>query len=310
MEKEILYRYITATATQAEEKAVLEYIKSDPKHLEELREIQHQYETVLMCAPIINKFHKKENPVSGASNRRTFSRIITAAAIVAVGIFAWISFTPEKKAEEMQPMSYNNIMGKSKLILPDGTVAWLHNNSTLEYGSDFGDKCRKIVLTGDAYFDVAKAEDCPFVLNVDNFNIEALGTSFNVASSSSGIDVSLVEGRVRLMADDSEAKEMTAGHIAHFDRNTRSIDIVDGDTQSASLWAQEKITFHGQSLAEICRILEMWYGRKIELEQSAPLPRLAFTLTDESLESVLTYIKAINPNISYEFKKDGSVRIY
>ena len=68
---------------------------------------------------------------------------------------------------------------KSEIILPDGTKVQLNGATTIRY--DVNDTEQRLVhLSGEAFFDVAKSPDCPFRVMVNDFQIEVLGTSFNV----------------------------------------------------------------------------------------------------------------------------------
>ncbi|WP_205513410.1 FecR family protein [Longitalea arenae] len=99
-----------------------------------------------------------------------------------------------------------NIMSTPKarkfhIILPDGTEAWLNSASSIRYPTTFTGTERRVTVTGEVYFEVAKNEKMPFRLNVnDKAEIEVLGTHFNVKAyeNDSLINTTLLEGSIAI----------------------------------------------------------------------------------------------------------------
>lgn len=89
---------------------------------------------------------------------------------------------------------------KSEIILPDGTKVQLNGATTIRY--DVNDTEQRLVhLSGEAFFDVAKSPDCPFRVMVNDFQIEVLGTSFNVNTYKKDvIETSLLTGKLKYPA--------------------------------------------------------------------------------------------------------------
>ena len=87
---------------------------------------------------------------------------------------------------------------KSEIILPDGTKVQLNGATTIRY--DINDTEQRLVhLSGEAFFDVAKNPDCPFRVMVNDFQIEVLGTSFNVNTYKKDvIETSLLTGKIKI----------------------------------------------------------------------------------------------------------------
>ena len=69
---------------------------------------------------------------------------------------------------------------KSKIQLPDGSTVWLNAGSKLTYTKDFGKEIREVTLIGEAFFDVTKMKEKPFIIHTSSINIKVLGTAFNV----------------------------------------------------------------------------------------------------------------------------------
>ncbi|RZK69241.1 MAG: hypothetical protein EOO85_22760, partial [Pedobacter sp.] len=100
---------------------------------------------------------------------------------------------------ETQKISIPN-GGQYQVVLSDGTRVWLNSASTLEYPSQFSKGPeRKVVLRGEAYFEVAKDIKHPFIVISGNQDIIVLGTHFNVnAYPDQPIKTTLLEGSIRV----------------------------------------------------------------------------------------------------------------
>lgn len=102
------------------------------------------------------------------------------------------------------PATYNVLTtpkaGQYQLTLPDGTKVWLNNVSSLRYPTRFGGKEREVELTGEAYFEISKRQDQPFVVKVRDAEVEVLGTSFNIMAyeEEGGTQTTLLTGAVRV----------------------------------------------------------------------------------------------------------------
>ena len=86
------------------------------------------------------------------------------------------------------------------VVLPDGTRVSLGTRTSFSYDSRYGKSERIVQLEGEAYFEVAKDKDKPFIVKTKEQSIEALGTKFNVSAypTDSLLTTTLLEGSVLL----------------------------------------------------------------------------------------------------------------
>jgi len=80
---------------------------------------------------------------------------------------------------------YNTIStpvgGQYQLTLPDGSKVWLNASSSIHYPTAFLEKERRVIITGEAYFEIAKNANKPFIIKIYNgAEVKVLGTHFNV----------------------------------------------------------------------------------------------------------------------------------
>ncbi len=162
---------------------------------------------------------------------------------------------------------------KFELLLSDGSVAYLNSGSSIKYPAGFPERGnREVFLTGEAFFEVARDTDRPFVIYTNDIGVEVLGTKFNVSSypEDSTINTVLVEGSISVFAKESdgtsEEKKATIlepGYMAIWnkERNDMSHEEVDVDMYIA--WIGGKITFNHLPFKDIVKKLERHYNVSI-----------------------------------------------
>lgn len=115
--------------------------------------------------------------------KRILMRVATCAAIVGAVMVSLFFWNENRLLTKYADMIVTVGQGqKSDVFLPDGTKVRLNGDSQLRYGSNFNGKQRQVELIGEAYFEVAKDAQSPFIVNARDIQVRALGTSFNVQS--------------------------------------------------------------------------------------------------------------------------------
>ncbi|WP_449436583.1 FecR family protein [Pedobacter steynii] len=101
--------------------------------------------------------------------------------IVSTSIVLFYNHSAQVNKDALPLVKFETRKGQKKQItLGDGTIVWLNSLSSLTLKNGFNDKTREVELTGEAYFDVAHKADKPFKVHTDQFDINVLGTAFNV----------------------------------------------------------------------------------------------------------------------------------
>ena len=167
-------------------------------------------------------------------------------------------------------ISYNSIIipkgGEYNLTLSDGTQIWLNSNSKLKYPTKFTGKQRIVELEGEAYFDVSKNKDFPFVVKMNDIQIKVLGTSFNVNAYSGDDEIiaTLVEGKVEVSDILREQKEILMPNDQY------RINIHNGnykktivDTDMFTAWKDGRFVFNNEKLEDIMVRLSRWYNVEV-----------------------------------------------
>jgi ferric-dicitrate binding protein FerR (iron transport regulator) len=192
---------------------------------------------------------------------------------------------------------------RSSHRLPDGTRVWLNAESSLVYPEKFTDTLRLVELRGEAFFEVAKDQQRPFIVEAAETRTEALGTAFNIQAYPEGsiIKVALLEGKVRVQSKGqvqtavlSPGEELFAPKDnAPFHRQPFKYDHTFG-------WKEGILIFDGSDFENFRSTIEKWYGVKVEVKGTAPDDwDIRARYRRESLQHVLRDI-CFNKNIKFE----------
>jgi hypothetical protein len=211
-------------------------------------------------------------------------------------------------------LAYNELTipyGKTfKIVLSDGTSVHLNAGSTLKYPVKFikGEE-RKVFLTGEAYFDVAKDKAHPFIVNANDLNVRVLGTEFNMSSypEDNRISTVLVEGSVSLYTiHETYNKDMSAvlkpGYKATWNQKKKNIHFNKVNTDLYTSWKDGRIIFEHVKFKNIIRKLERRYDVSIE-NTNLKLAHQVFTASFD-IETIDQVLKTFSKNfpISYEIR--------
>lgn len=197
---------------------------------------------------------------------------------------------------------------RSQFFLPDGTTGWLNNSSSLRYNNNFNKK-RKVILTGEAFFDVHSNKKRPFIVTSNDVIIEVSGTRFNIASyeNEDDIEVVLEEGEIVFSTKGSHEKyTMHPEELIVYKKSLNCFTVKDIQSQKYVSWKEGKQVFRDDPIDEIAKRLERWFNIDVEVNDVFTDDlRLRATFLDESLEEVLYYLKKSLP-IEYRIE-DGKL---
>ncbi|MDQ0109813.1 ferric-dicitrate binding protein FerR (iron transport regulator) [Chitinophaga terrae (ex Kim and Jung 2007)] len=173
--------------------------------------------------------------------------------------------------------------GQYQLVLPDGTKAWLNASSSITFPAAFAGNKRQVKIKGEVYFEVAKKEQQPFMVDVNGKAlVQVLGTSFNINSyeDEDNINTTLLEGSVRIVGDNQTVvlKPGQQALIAAADRQSaagKGILVNSSvDTDQVLAWKNGIFDFTGADLKTVMRQLTRWYN--IEVEYRGPNSNITF----------------------------------
>lgn len=171
--------------------------------------------------------------------------------------------TEEKEVTEEKPDKVMNRLqvprgGEFNLTLSDGTRVWLNAETELVYPVRFNGKQRVVYLKGEAYFDVAKNEEMPFLVQVEDVSVKVYGTEFNV-NTYGGVETVLVTGSVSMNQGGKEVL-LEPNQKGIFDKSKGEIRVENVDVLTYVAWKDGDFIFRNESLGSIMDKLSRWYG--------------------------------------------------
>ncbi|WP_293916018.1 MULTISPECIES: FecR family protein [unclassified Sphingobacterium] len=194
-----------------------------------------------------------------------------------------------------------------KLLLPDGSKVWLNAASSLTYTTGLQqDGERKVILEGEAYFEVHKDKIHPFVVQTKDQRVRVLGTHFNIEAyaDQSGTRTTLQEGSVHVietLSGFSKSVILKPGQQALLSKG--ALQVKDVDAQMVAAWTKGDFIFREEHLPEVMAKLSRWYNVDVEYRKGVPLQTRfnAMLSRSNNLEEILDIIQSTG-KVKFEIK--------
>lgn len=178
-----------------------------------------------------------------------------------------------------------------KLALSDGSVVWLNVASTITYPVSFTGNERKVQIDGEAYFEVAKNEKMPFIVQKINSDVQVkvLGTHFNINAyeDEQQIKVTLLEGSVQVSVVSGQSSVIKPGQQAVITNNSPLTIHNSPDLEEVVAWKDGRFYFEGADMKAIMRQLEKWYDVDIRYEADIKYSFVAKISRDVNISEIL-----------------------
>ena len=174
-----------------------------------------------------------------------------------------------------QKLTYNTIMvprgGEYQIILADGSKVWMNSASTLKYPTAFSGKERKVYLTGEAYFEVAKNATMPFIVKTNKAEVQVLGTHFNVMAydDEANSKTTLLEGSVRVQSS-SSVHVIRPGQQAVINGHGEQKITSDINIDEEIAWKNGFFIFKDAGIKGIMQQAARWYDLDVVYEGDIP----------------------------------------
>ncbi|MFT0640569.1 FecR domain-containing protein [Bacteroides thetaiotaomicron] len=325
--EELLPRYCEGRLSEGERLEVEAWIDES----EENKRVATQTFALYLAVDTVQVMKKVDTEkallkVKGKMSDREVRRIVwwewaqRAAAILFIPLltlFIWQNWKGDTgEVAEMMEVKTSPGMTTS-LTLPDGTIVYLNSESSLSYPSRFNRDFRRVTLSGEAYFEVAKDPEKKFILSTTHQSqIEVLGTCFNVEAYEQNTEVitTLIEGKVDFMFEkDAGVKHvfLSPREKLVYDSETDKVHLYKTSGKSELAWKDGEVVLDNTPLEEALWMLEKRYSVKFVIKNEK-LKNSSFTgtFTNQRLEKILEYFK-VSSKIRWQHindDKDGSDR--
>lgn len=194
------------------------------------------------------------------------------------------------------------------MALADGSHVWLNAGSSVSFPLAFVGKERRVSITGEAYFEVAKNADAPFIVDVTGkCSIEVLGTHFNVNAytDETSVNTTLLEGSVKVTAQATrELKLIAPGQQVQVYANAKLVFNASPNLEQVMAWKNGYLNFDDADLPMVMRTLARWYDVDVVYEGEMPRRRFGGEMqSDLSLSQMLSILEKNNVHFRIEGKK-------
>lgn len=271
----------------------------------------------------------------GSRKNRFVRKMAIAASILVIpiaGLFYYMGDTkspvPDEKTAELAVTTKNG--SRTNIQLPDGSKVWLNSGSTLTYDKQFGQEIREVVLSGEAFFDVIKNAEKPFIIHTASMDIKVLGTQFNVKSYANdkhseaslihgSIEVSLKKrGSEKILLKPNEKivvmnERLVKDTALVVLKNVPSEPIIAvkklnyapiDSTIIETSWVDNKFSFQDESFEDIAVRMERWYGTRVQFQDpSFKSMRFTGTFTNETINQAL---EALQITAGFHYNKQNN----
>ena len=326
MDRELLKKYIRNECSPEELKEVLGWFeksaatKEGKFALSELwRELpdkgNYAYEAETVdYERILDRIHHDVNlsqtfsKKKGRGVRRSLQFLSRVAAVLFIPLlFLSIYMTMFKVSVKRSEPLFTEIISPNgsriHMSLPDGTKVWLNNGSRLKFPLKFSGKVRRVELTGEAFFEVARNKKIPFVVKAGALSVVATGTAFDVMAypEDKKIETTLKEGEIVICKELPGGKTrrlmvMKPNEHAVYRKQEGKLYYNEENPDKYISWMEGRLIFRNDPLDVVVKRLSRWYNVDI-VAKDPRLARFTYTATfvDETLPQVLELLRIATP---------------
>jgi transmembrane sensor len=199
-----------------------------------------------------------------------------------------------KETERVPVVAYHTkespLGSKAVLTFPDGSVAYLNAGTKITYPSVFTGNTREISLTGEAFFEIKRNEEKPFIIKSNDVYTKVLGTSFNLSSyENEPFELTLATGKVEVSAYMDQRKDsiiIYPNEQVLYDKNIGVLSAKKVAINAHIAWKEGTLVLKGD-LPTVAKKIERWYNKKIVIEKGLEKCKIDAVYQNEHLNNVL-----------------------
>lgn len=329
MTREEFYRlidkYLSGNASPAEESLMDDFFDANERQC-----VQEQYKFgERLWTSIKRRLDIKNSPppTFRGTNKTSFGiRGILVPLTILIAIVAVFTLLNNNgtlfSSDEDEWITFSSSRGeKSMITLTDGSRVYLNSGSSILYPETFLSEKREVVLSGEAFFEITRDANRPFLIRSGHVTTAVLGTSFNIqAYPDKIVRVTVATGKVRVDVKPEENKQfhnrksksvtLNAHEQAIFTDGNSELITSKVDINQFIAWKENTLQFKDASLEEVADQLENWYNVTIEFKGEALKNcRINGRYKDQSLSKVLKSIQYMY-QIEFKFEKQNKVLLY
>ena len=305
LDRELLYRFFNQDTTFEEEKKIRHWMELSDENLRVFFEERKFFDALLLHGDVASTKINKRLKISW---RQIILFTSGVAAVVLLTVTVTLSYLQQSTLEE--PM--NTIIvpqgQRVNLILADGTTVWLNAKTRMRYPQSFKGADKRVVqIDGEAYFEVSKNKEKPFVVKTSKGEVEVLGTKFYVSAyaHTDKFETSLIEGSVQVQTP-TDHLLLTPNHKAML----RGGDLVSSEIEDMDIyrWCEGLYCFKELPLEEVLKQFEVYYDIHFVIENKNMInPKITgkFRLVD----GVDYALRVLQKKVPFSYRRDEEANV-
>ena len=300
MNKELLYKYFRSETSPEEDKQVVEWVENSNKNRDSFLSERKLWNMSMLQQNSDNPSIAKE--VKRFNIKRVIWQSASIAAILILGISIWLNIKDNDNIDRQTVIV--PVGQRVNLILADGTSVWLNSNTKFTYPTNFNQKKREVEIHGEAFFEVAKKSDCPFIVTTDKYQVEVLGTTFNVyAYADCPFETDLVEGQVKVRGITSDADIVLKPNEKVCEKDNILYKMQSCKTNEYDMRKDGILVFNDEPIVNVFEMLGAYYNTKIYIDRPE-LENYRCTSKFFYKDSVEYILKVIQRDLHYKIEKN------
>jgi ferric-dicitrate binding protein FerR (iron transport regulator) len=314
----IIQKFIQGNSSEEENQILYNWINQSPENKKRLFHEKDIWNTYAMHSGLKNyeveaelELLKKQILLRTRTRIINIKRIIQLAAvlIIAFGLGWSVQFITKQDSNlNVEAVTQKIFVPKgqvNQIFLADGTRIWINSESHLDVPSVFAADERVVKLNGEAFFEVAKDVNRPFIVELNGQKIEVLGTSFNIRAydNSPIIETTLQTGMIWLQTG-KQKTVLKPGEQSVYDKVSNQIHISAVDPVTYSSWKDGRFVFQNEDLLEVFKVVERWYDVNITVDQNY-FKGMHFSGVIKRNKDANHFLDLLNISIPINFKING-----
>jgi ferric-dicitrate binding protein FerR (iron transport regulator) len=278
-----------------------------------------------------NRSVQEDKPVQEKGKvLQLFARYIPYAAILFLVVAgSWFFLFRGRESGPVGSTSNERVViaqkgSRTRTLLPDGTIVWLNSGSKISYAGDFKGALREVHLSGEAFFDVVKQPNRPFIVHAGDINVRVLGTAFNVKfyEGDQNIETTLLRGSIEVTSQKDKnskillkpnEKLVVSSHASEVQEDSsvqketvlgkqeKDFQIIQFNTPAKedklleTAWIYNRLEFRDDDFQALASKLERWYNVNIVFGDEA-VKEFKFngSFEKETIEEAMTALQKVH----------------
>lgn len=317
---EIILKYLKNEMSLEEQRKLAKWLERDKLNKKVLNQLErywkgHQEDTEKAKNEIWHQLMERiDNDQQGTTHTgsqfiKTMLRI-AAVLVVAFFLSLWMfEYSHKNKTtEQIRYLEKVSLYGQQiNIQLPDGSKVKLNAGSQLIAPEKFVGDTREVELVGEAYFEIEKDAESPFIVRSEGLDVEVLGTSFNIRAypEEEDIQVAVNTGKVSVNGKGQEqAMMLVPDEMVVYNKALGTATKGSFNPKAVFSWKDKILYFEKANFDEIATTLEKWYGVRFKMEKEIDTKKdFSGEFHNKSLELVLEGLSYIY-DFEFEIKDD------